>query len=88
MSKPLFSEDAWNDYMYGLSQDRKTISKINTLIKDIMRNGTSKGLGKPEILKGDMSGYYSRRINEQDRLIYRLIDGDIIEIVSCKGHYE
>ncbi|MBR1437464.1 MAG: Txe/YoeB family addiction module toxin [Synergistaceae bacterium] len=88
MSKPLFSEDAWNDYMYWLSQDRKTISKINTLIKDIMRNGTSKGLGKPEILKGDMSGYYSRRINEQDRLIYRLIDGDIIEIVSCKGHYE
>ena len=66
----------------------ETISKINTLIKDIMRNGTSKGLGKPEILKGDMSGYYSRRINEQDRLIYRLIDGDIIEIVSCKGHYE
>ena len=88
MSKPLFSEDAWNDYMYWLSQDRKTISKINTLIKDIMRNGASKGVGKPEILKGDLSGYYSRRINEQDRLIYRMIEGDIIEIVSCKGHYE
>ena len=88
MSRPQFSEDAWDEFVYWHSQDKKTVDKINKLIADIMRNGATKGIGSPEPLKGNMSGYYSRRINEKDRLVYRIINGDVIEIISCKGHYD
>ncbi len=87
MSKPQFTEDAWDELLYWYTQDKKTIKKINKLISDIMRNGALQGEGKPEALKGDLHGLYSRRINEKDRLVYRILDGDIIEIISCKGHY-
>ena len=71
---------------YVRSQDKKTLKRINILLKDIER-GKFDGIGKPEQLKGDMSGFWSRRIDDVNRLVYR-IRGDVMEIVSCKGHYE
>lgn len=87
MSKPQFTEQAWNEYMYWHAQDKKTLKKINKLILDIMRNGAFNGEGKPERLKGDFSSYFSRHINHKDRLVYRILEDDIIEIYSCKDHY-
>lgn len=85
MSKLTFSEIAWNDYLYWQSQDKKTLIKLNTLLKEIQRAPFT-GSGKPEPLKHDKSGRWSRRINETDRLVYR-VNGDTIEITQCKGHY-
>ena len=85
MSKLTFSERAWNDYVYWQSQDKKTIEKLNALLKEIQRTPFT-GSGKPEPLKHDKSGRWSRRINETDRLVY-LVNGDTIEITQCKGHY-
>lgn len=81
-----FSSFAWDDYMDWLAEDRKVVKKINDLLKDIERNG-NEGIGKPEPLKHDLTGYWSRRITEKDRLIYRIVD-DTIQIIGCKGHYE
>ncbi|MGN0905814.1 MAG: Txe/YoeB family addiction module toxin, partial [Bullifex sp.] len=67
------------------SEDKKTIRKINELLKDIERNGNT-GLGKPEPLSGSLAGYWSRRINEKDRLVYG-ISGNEIRILSCRFHY-
>ena len=80
-----FSEQAWEDYLYWQSQDKKTLKRINKLLDDIARNGYD-GIGKPEPLKNNFSGWWSRRINDEDRLIYR-ISGNDIEIAQCKGHY-
>jgi toxin YoeB len=80
-----FSDDAWDEYLFWIAQDKKTLKKINNLLKDIERNGNS-GLGKPESLKGDFSGYWSREIDEKNRLVYK-IDGNIIKIIQCKNHY-
>ena len=80
-----FQERAWNDYLFWQTQDRRTLRRINELIRDIMRNGNS-GIGKPEPLAGDLSGWWSRRIDDVDRLVYRLKD-DVIEVSQCKGHY-
>ena len=85
MGKLQFAEQAWDDYQYWILNDKKLAKKINDLLKDIDRNGYT-GIGKPEPLKGDFSGYWSRRIDEKNRVIYR-INEDIIEIVSLKGHY-
>ncbi len=82
----LFTEDAWADYTYWQTEDRKTLKKINDLIKDISRNGNT-GLGKPEPLTGSLSGYWSRRINQKDRLIYALEENQII-IIACRYHYD
>lgn len=87
MSRPQFTEIAWEDYLYWQSQDKKTLKRINRLIADIIRNGESTGEGKPEVLKGMLSGFFSRRINEKDRLIYRKISDEVVEIYSCRGHY-
>lgn len=76
---------AWEDYLYWQMQDRKTLRRINQLLKDIDRNGYS-GIGKPEPLKGDFQGYWSRRIDETNRLVYRII-GDRVEILQCRTHY-
>ena len=82
----LWEESAWEDYCSWQLQDKKTLKKINTLIKDIQRN-SFEGIGKPEPLKGDLSGWWSRRIDEVNRIVYCEKDGAII-IASCKGHYE
>lgn len=82
----LFSDNAWKDLMEWAREDRKIVRKINGLLSDIERNG-HEGLGKPETLKGNLSGYWSRRITEKDRLIYRF-DENTIYIAACKGHYD
>ena len=86
MPKFSFSENAWEDYLYWQAQDKKTLKKLNALLKDISRSPFD-GIGKPEALKGDFSGFWSRRIDDKNRLIYTL-DGDTLEILSCKGHYD
>lgn len=74
------------EYIEWQMEDRKTLKKINTLIADIQRNGYT-GIGRPEMLKGNLSGYCSRKINDKDRIVYTLTDVDDIEIIQCKGHY-
>lgn len=84
--KKIWSDKAWDDYLYWQTQDKKTLKKVNQLVKDIERS-SFEGLGKPEALKGNLSGFWSRRIDDANRLIYR-INGEFIDILSCKGHYE
>jgi toxin YoeB len=81
----LFQGRGWEDYVYWQSQDRKTLKRINQLIQDIDRNGHT-GIGKPEALSGNLTGFWSRRIDDTSRLVYRITD-DKIEIIQCKGHY-
>ena len=81
----MFSDNAWQDFLLWMREDRKTAKKIASLLADIERNG-NEGLGKPESLNGNLSGYWSRRISEKDRLIYRF-DETTIYIAACKGHY-
>ena len=82
----IFSDGAWQDYLYWQSQDKKTTKRINQLIKDIERNGYD-GIGKPEPLGENYSEFWSRRIDEKNRLVYR-IQGDNIEIAQCRTHYK
>ena len=77
--------DAWRDYLSWQNQDKNTLKRINELIKDMARD-TFDGVGKPEALKGNLSGFYSRRINSEHRLVYA-IDETNIYIIACKGHY-
>ncbi len=86
MSKLSFTEDGWSDYLFWQTQDKKILKKINKLLQDIERNGHS-GLGKPEPLKHNLSGYWSRRIDDEHRLVYKIIDDETIEIYQCRGHY-
>lgn len=81
-----FTDIGWEDYLYWQTEDRKTLRKINTLLKDIERNG-NEGIGKPEPLTGDLSGFWSRRINQKNRLIYAL-EMDQIIIIACRYHYD
>ncbi|MDE5866021.1 MAG: Txe/YoeB family addiction module toxin [Lachnospiraceae bacterium] len=81
----IFADTGWEDYLYWQTEDRKTLKKINQLVNDIARNGNG-GLGKPEPLSGNLSGYWSRRINDKDRLIYRIDDNNIY-ILACRYHY-
>lgn len=81
----VFTDTSWNQYMEW--QDRKIIKRINQLLKSINRDGALQGIGKPELLKHNKSGLYSRRIDEANRLIYEISDNQII-VKSCKGHYE
>lgn len=85
MSKITFAEDAWTEYLYWQLRDKKTLRKINSLLKSIQREPFA-GEGKPEPLKGSPDGEWSRRINEKDRLVY-LVSDDNIVITQCKGHY-
>ena len=84
--KKIWFDEAWEDYVYWQTQDKRTLKRINMLLKDIER-GNFEGIGKTEPLKGDLSGFWSRRIDDVNRLVYRQ-RGDVLEIVSCKGHYE
>lgn len=81
----IWHDEAWEDYLYWQGQDKKTLKRINQLILDVQRNGYE-GLGKPAPLKGDFAGWWSRRIDETNRLVYRIRDGRM-EIVQCRGHY-
>ncbi|MCH2214015.1 MAG: Txe/YoeB family addiction module toxin [Flavobacteriales bacterium] len=85
--KLVFVEESWEDYLYWQKIDKKMLSRINKLIKDIARS-PYQGIGKPEALKHQYRGYWSRRINEEHRLIYRLTDAGEIWIVKCRFHYD
>lgn len=85
MSKIIFTDRAFNEYVAWQSLDKKILKKINTLLKDIDRTPYT-GIGKPEGLKGSLCGYWSRRIDDVNRLVYRVVDG-ATEVYQCKGHY-
>ena len=87
MSEKIWSDDAWEDYLLWQNSDKKIVKRINQLIKDIERNGCFDGIGKPEVLTGDLSGEFSRRIDDKNRLVYHTEDQRIF-IVQCKGHYQ
>lgn len=80
-----FTKEAFSQYMFWQSQDRKTLKKINDLLEDIRRNGALQGIGKPESLKNHPG--YSRRIDKENRLVYVIDELQNIKVVSCKGHY-
>lgn len=80
-----WSDDAWEDFQYWLLQDKKTLKRILLLLKDIERNPFD-GIGKPERLTGDLSSYWSRRIDDCNRIVYQ-VDGDILKIIQCGSHY-
>lgn len=82
----IWSDIAWDEYLYWQMMDKKTVRKINALIKDIERNGLSTGIGKPEPLKYRKA--WSRRIDLEHRLIYNQDENGNLLIISCKGHYE
>lgn len=81
----LFTKIAWVEYLYWQTENKLILKRINELIKDIERNGNS-GIGKPEALKHELAGFWSRRITDEHRLIYA-IEGKNINIISCRGHY-
>lgn len=84
--KYLFSEQAWEDYQYWLATDRKLLKRINTLIRETSRD-PFQGIGKPEPLRHHLKGYWSRRINEEHRMVYRVAD-DTLMIAQLRYHYE
>jgi toxin YoeB len=83
--KIVVSVQAWQDYLYWQETDKKTVKKINELVKDIARS-PFQGLGKPEPLKHLFSGFWSRRISQEHRMIYR-VEGDVIELAQLRYHY-
>jgi len=80
-----WTDEAWKDFEYWMKQDKKTLNRILQILKDIDRNGYE-GIGKPEKLSGDLSRYWSRRIDDTNRIVYRIED-NIIKIVQCGSHY-
>lgn len=82
----LFLPEAWEDYLYWQSQDRKTLRRINALIRDIQRSPFD-GIGKPEPLKGNYQGWWSRRIDEVNRIVYKAEAGQIV-VAQCRAHYK
>lgn len=85
--RKVWFDEAWDDYVSWQRGDKKTLKRINALVKDIERGNGFDGIGKPEPLRGNLSGFWSRRIDDANRLVYRVKDG-VLEIVSCKGHYD
>jgi len=86
MKKIIFSKNAWEDYIFWQAEDKKILKKINTLIKDIQSNPYS-GIGKPEPLKYDLAGLWSRRIDHEHRLVYQVNDNELL-LYSCRYHYD
>ncbi|MCF1744493.1 Txe/YoeB family addiction module toxin [Paradevosia shaoguanensis] len=80
-----FSDDGWEDYLHWQAKDKKLLKRLNALIKECQRTPFS-GTGKPEPLKGELSGYWSRRLDQEHRLVYRYAE-DALEIVQCRKHY-
>ena len=83
--KLAWDNNGWSDYLYWQSQDKKTLKRINRLIQNILTN-PFEGIGKPEPLKENLSGYWSRRIDETNRLVYK-VDNEYVIIISCRYHY-
>ena len=81
-----FTPAAWDDYLYWQGPDKRTLRRINTLIEAIVRDPFA-GIGKPEPLMGNLSGYWSRRIDETHRLVYTVDDADL-DVIACRGHYD
>jgi len=87
MNKKLaWTDEAWKDYIYWQTQDKKTLKRINKLLDDIRRNDPFKGIGKPEPLKENLSGFWSRRIEDTNRVVYA-VDEEYITVISCRYHY-
>ena len=84
--KLVWDEDAWDDYLYWQTQDRKVLKRINSLLTDIQRNGND-GIGKPEALKHGFHGFWSRRITDEHRLVYKITNTEIL-IAQCRYHYD
>jgi toxin YoeB len=82
-----WDRDAWDDYLWWQAQDRRMLRRINDLIRDIERNGNADGIGKPERLRHQFDGYWSRRINHEHRLVYVASESEIL-IIACRYHYE
>lgn len=80
-----FSDQAWDDYLFWQAKDRPTLKRIHTLLKDIRRSPFA-GIGKPEPLKHNLAGFWSRRINEEHRLVYT-VQGDTVLVAQCRYHY-
>ena len=80
-----FSPDAWADYLYWQSEDKKTLKRINKLLQELQRDGAVQGIGKAELLR-KIKGM-SKRIDDTNRLVYRMVDGQV-EVYQCKGHYD
>ena len=83
--KVTFSDNGWEDYLYWQAEDRKILMRVNQLIEDISRNG-NEGIGKPEPLRHEWAGWWSRRITQEHRLVYR-VASDTVEIAVCRFHY-
>jgi toxin YoeB len=86
LSRLVWTNSAWSDYVYWQGQDKKTLKRINTLIKDALRNPED-GIGKPEVLRENLSGCWSRRIDDVNRLVYA-VEKDQLVIITCRYHYE
>jgi len=84
--KLAFTESGWSDYLWFNENDRKLLKRINLLIKDALRSPFA-GIGKPEPLRGDLSGYWSRRINDEHRLVYKATSQELI-VIACRFHYK
>ena len=84
--KLVWTDEAWEDTIYWQTQDKKTLKRINRLLDDIKRNDPFKGIGKPEPLKESLSGFWSRRIDDTNRLVYA-VDKSYITVISCRYHY-
>ena len=83
----LWEDSAWADYLWWQTQDKKTLKRINELVRDIQR-APFDGIGKPEPLKGNLSGLWSRRIDDTNRLVYMVEQDGTIRVLECKGHYD
>lgn len=81
----VWDSNAWEDYLWWQTQDRRVLKRINLLIHDVVRNG-NEGFGKPEALKHDFAGYRSRRITDEHRLVYKVLE-DEVRIAACRYHY-
>lgn len=81
----VFSQEAWDDYLYWQKTDRRLLNRVNLLIREIFRS-PFEGIGKPEPLKHGLAGYWSRRINDEHRLVYK-VDGESVLIAQCRYHY-
>ncbi|MFJ4650161.1 Txe/YoeB family addiction module toxin [Nocardia sp. NPDC088792] len=85
--KVLFDTNGWEDYLWWQTEDRATLKKVDRLIEDIRRNGNAEGIGKPEPLRQNLSGWWSRRITQEHRIVY-LADDETVTIIACRYHYD